>query len=88
MELAVQGVFYFLCTYSGDEDKTVVTFTGFLPVQACFSFLIFFFRSYSRYALHPSASELAKQSFVPNPGTKGFPLLSGLMRQGRHYFYL
>jgi hypothetical protein len=31
----------------------------------------------SRYTLHPSASELAKQSFVHRLGTKGFPFLSG-----------
>jgi hypothetical protein len=37
-----------------------------------------FFRSFSRYPLYPSASELAKQSFAPNPGAEGFLLLSGL----------
>jgi len=58
MELAVQGMFYFLGTYSGDEDKTVVIFTGFLPVQVCFSLLIFFFMSYSRYALQTKFTEL------------------------------
>jgi hypothetical protein len=38
--------------------------------------LIFFFGAFSRYPL---------QSFVPNPGTKGFPLLSGL---GQNHSYV
>ena len=44
----------------------------------CSLYIVLFFGDSSRYPFHPSASELAKQSFVPVFGTKGFPLLSGL----------
>ncbi|SNR95472.1 hypothetical protein SAMN04487979_13419 [Flavobacterium sp. ov086] len=35
------------------------------------------FSSSSRYSFHPSSSELAKQSFVPTPSTKGFHCYRG-----------
>jgi len=49
----------------------VLGITVVLVVIFCCIFfgLILFFGAFSRYPL---------QSFLPNPGTKGFPLLSGL----------
>ncbi|TDP00213.1 hypothetical protein EV144_101864 [Flavobacterium sp. 270] len=53
-------------------------FLGIRESLFCCGKIMLSFWSSSRYTFHPSACELAKQSFATNAGTKGFPLLSGL----------